>query len=62
MPLADPFSLRLSEDQIQFLDDLCERHAYISRPTAIRALIEDARARDLRNARRQQRLAQSVPA
>lgn len=55
MPLADPFSIRLAVDQIEFLDQLCERHAYISRPTAIRALIEDARARERRTARRHQR-------
>lgn len=62
MPLADPFSIRLSEDQIRYLDELCERRAYISRPTAIRALIEDARARERRTARRHQRLQQQVTA
>jgi Arc/MetJ-type ribon-helix-helix transcriptional regulator len=53
-PLADPFSIRLSEAHLQFLDELCERRSYISRPTAIRALIEEAKDREARRARRQQ--------
>ena len=50
-PLADPFSLRLSPQQIEFLDELRERHGFMSRPTVIRYLIEDARSRDQRRQR-----------
>jgi Arc/MetJ-type ribon-helix-helix transcriptional regulator len=55
MALADPFSLRLSPQQIEFLDLLRERHGFISRPTAIRHLIEEARTRDARRQRAEQR-------
>lgn len=62
MPLADPFSIRISVEQMRFLDTLCEERAYISRPTAIRALIEAERARYARRIERRQRQQQPTTA
>ncbi len=45
-PLADPFAIRLSPSQIQYLDRLRERRGIVSRPAAIRHLIEEARDRE----------------
>ena len=47
-PLADPFNIRLSPGQIQYIDKLRERRGIVSRPAAIRHLIEEARDRDER--------------
>jgi Arc/MetJ-type ribon-helix-helix transcriptional regulator len=54
-PLTDPFNIRLSLSQIQFVDALCESRGIVSRPAAIRHLIEEAKEREARRQRADQR-------